>query len=446
MSSYISDTEQLHSNNSPPEEMEGKGIHSQDTEQNILGDSPIPVDVSDLHSQSLSESEHGITRDIHPLVMESAMGQASAFLYDVLMVSMSLWREPLRLTKLLLLALPIVTLLFSASLCGIPWVHDLSVCRDPTLDATFPQWADFPRLIDAQITTFEQLLDTSVGSSALSLDIKKAEMAVLDLAVLVRSSTLTSKDVLGEELIAFAHDARSSGRGLQRLSSKVAATVDLILAVNEYAMATISKAQTSFPSFGSEVVAYVFPESTVEKVVLRTFAEAMQTLSTVVERLILLAEVELANLERLEEHLSVLYDIVIRENFTISSTKAELLGAIWTWLGGNRSILKGYDEHLTLLSGVADYRKRALIQVISSLQALRALSNDMEGLREQMSKPTLSGQTIPVEIHTKSIELGVRRLKSSRALAKEKGDAARQSFLEDETTKKIFTSLDGYKS
>ncbi|GAW10445.1 hypothetical protein LENED_012708 [Lentinula edodes] len=209
-------------------------------------------------------------------------------------------------------------------------------------------------------------------------------------------------------------------------------------------MATISKAQLSSPSFGSEVVAYVFPDSTVEKVVLRTFAEAMQTLSTVVERLILLAEVELANLERLEEHLSVLYEIVVRENFTISSTKAELFGDIWTWLGGNRSILKGYDEHLTLLSGVADYRKRALIQVISSLQALRALSNDMEGLREQMSKPTLSGQTIPVEIHTKSIELGVRRLKSSRALAKEKGDAARQSFLEDETTQNIFASLEGY--
>ncbi|KAF8830720.1 hypothetical protein HHX47_DHR2000992 [Lentinula edodes] len=415
-----SDTEQLHFYNSPPKEMEGKGIHTQDTDQNILGDSPIPVDVS----HSLPKSEHGFTKDIHPLVMSL----------------------PLRLTMLVLLALLIMAPWFSTSLCGIPWVHDLSVCRDSTLDTVFPQWADFPRLMGAQITTFEQLLDTSVGSSALSLDIKKAEMAVLDLAVLVRSSTLTSRDVLGEELIAFAHDARNSGRGLQRLSSKVAATVDLILAVNEYAMATISKAQSSSPSFGSEVVAYVFPDSTVEKVVLRTFAEAMQTLSTVVERLILLAEVELANLERLEEHLSVLYEIVVRENFTISSTKAELFGDIWTWLGGNRSILKGYDEHLTLLSGVADYRKRALIQVISSLQALRALSNDMEGLREQMSKPTLSGQTIPVEIHTKSIELGVRRLRSSRALAKEKEDAVRQSFLGDEMTQKIFASQDEYTS
>lgn len=51
--------------------------------------------------------------------------------------------------------------------------------------------------MNAQSLTFEQLLDSSVGGSGLSLDLKKAEMAISDLVVLVKFSKLSSKDVLG---------------------------------------------------------------------------------------------------------------------------------------------------------------------------------------------------------------------------------------------------------
>lgn len=89
-----------------------------------------------------------------------------------------------------------------------------------------PRWADYPGLVNVQSATFEQLLDESVGGSGLSLEMKKAEMATSDLVTLVRVSELKTKDVLAETLAEFVGDAKRAGRGLQKLSSKVAGAVD----------------------------------------------------------------------------------------------------------------------------------------------------------------------------------------------------------------------------
>lgn len=86
--------------------------------------------------------------------------------------------------------------------------------------------ADYPRMVEIQSKTFEQLLDESVGGSGLSLEIKKAEMATRDLVTLVRMSKLTSKDLLANALVDFVDDARNTAKGLQKLSSKVNGAVD----------------------------------------------------------------------------------------------------------------------------------------------------------------------------------------------------------------------------
>lgn len=111
------------------------------------------------------------------------------------------------LTIIWFTALPLLSLLsivntLSIPLCAVPGLADFSLClRDHKFDQNGhplpPLWADFPRLMTAQSSTFEQLLDNSVGDSGLSLDIKKAEMAMSNLVVLVKFSKMTSKDVLG---------------------------------------------------------------------------------------------------------------------------------------------------------------------------------------------------------------------------------------------------------
>lgn len=164
--------------------------------------------------------------------------------------------------------------------------------------------------------------------------------------------------------------------------------------------------------------------------------ESMTTLSAVVENLILLAEVQLMNIDRLEEHLSMIRAVTVREDSVISSAKAELLGDIWTLLGGNRRMLKGYDNNLELLRGVGGVRMQAWAHITSALYLLRQLRDDMEVMEETLSRPSLIGSQISIEVHMKSIELGVERLRESKALARQK---------EGEDVNKIVTAGEGAK-
>ena len=88
------------------------------------------------------------------------------------------------------------------------------------------RWADYPKLVDLQTRTFDQLLDESVGSKGLALEVKKAEMANNDLITLVRVSDLKSKDQIAERLSKFSDDARGTGRSLHSLWAKTKGAID----------------------------------------------------------------------------------------------------------------------------------------------------------------------------------------------------------------------------
>ena len=86
--------------------------------------------------------------------------------------------------------------------------------------------ADYPRLVETESWTFEQLMDDFVTGSALSLQVKHAEMATTDLVTLVRINDLKAKNTLVTSLLDFVDDAKKTGKGLQRLSSNVGGAVD----------------------------------------------------------------------------------------------------------------------------------------------------------------------------------------------------------------------------
>lgn len=81
-------------------------------------------------------------------------------------------------------------------------------------------------MVEIQSKTFEQLLDETVGSTSLALDIKKAEMATHDLVTLVKISDLRSRDRLADALVSFSDDARDTARGLQKLNARISGSVD----------------------------------------------------------------------------------------------------------------------------------------------------------------------------------------------------------------------------
>jgi hypothetical protein len=143
------------------------------------------------------------------------------------------------------LAITIVWFLFSMMtsqlvfitrpICSLPIVSPMiPFCRweafkgpPPHTSAGRPvRWADYPKLVDLQTKTFDQLLDESVGSKGLALEVKKAEMASNDLITLVRVSDLKSKDQVADRLNRFVDDARGTGRSLHSLGAKIQGAVD----------------------------------------------------------------------------------------------------------------------------------------------------------------------------------------------------------------------------
>ncbi|KAG6891362.1 hypothetical protein C0992_008073 [Termitomyces sp. T32_za158] len=201
------------------------------------------------------------------------------------------------------------------------------------------------------------------------------------------------------------------------------------MAVNDYALHQIEAAHSKPPTIMSMygLIPWSARKPTYD-VVTRTFSEAMGVLSSSLERLVLEAEINLANLEKLEERLSALHEMVSREDVVLSGAKSELLAELWTKLGGNKNKLRNYDSHLSLLKNLSSYRKKALVHVVAALQTLNALSSDMEDIRERVAAPDLVGSKIPIEVHMKSIKTGLERLKEGRVRAKK---------LEEDTVRRV---------
>lgn len=165
------------------------------TEQRAFG-SYSPVKKRVYHPVSSSFSYPPIMTETRSYIELVRYGYS--FFYDVIRRALNLWRHPLSfilflwLTSLLYTPLFWVTTIALKPLCGIPGIQQSRFCSNNT--TIHP---DFPHLVKAQTITFEQLLDNSVGGSGLSLEIKKAELAVVDLITLVEYSQLSNRQTFG---------------------------------------------------------------------------------------------------------------------------------------------------------------------------------------------------------------------------------------------------------
>lgn len=105
-----------------------------------------------------------------------------------------------------------------APICSIPGVDSTPMCYVP-LPSTPRKPADYAKLSQIQISSFEQLLEVS----STSLEIKTIEMGIDNLIVLVEHSDMIA---LAEHLRRFVDAAKDASRGLTRLHSHVNVAVD----------------------------------------------------------------------------------------------------------------------------------------------------------------------------------------------------------------------------
>jgi len=125
---------------------------------------------------------------------------------------------------------------FARPMCSLPIVSPrIPFCRREVFTGPLPthtsagrpaRWADYPKLVDLQTKSFDQLLDGSVGNKGLALEVKKAEMASNELLGLVRASDLKSKAQIAGRLNRFVDDAIGTGRSLHSLGAKIQGAVD----------------------------------------------------------------------------------------------------------------------------------------------------------------------------------------------------------------------------
>lgn len=124
---------------------------------------------------------------------------------------------------------------FARPVCSLPIVSYMApfcrweVFKGPSVRTSNGKpihWADYPKLVDVQTRTFDQLLDESIGNKGLTSEVKKAEMASNDLMTLVKMSDLKGRDQVVAMLGRFVDDARETGRSLHSLGAKIHGAVD----------------------------------------------------------------------------------------------------------------------------------------------------------------------------------------------------------------------------
>ena len=194
------------------------------------------------------------------------------------------------------------------------------------------------------------------------------------------------------------------------------------MAVNDHALRTIEKANEKNSFFALDIIPWV--EKRKLKLLKTTFDDAMDTLTSQVERLVIEAEANIYNLNELEERLIALNELVSRENRDVEGERGDLLASLWTKLGAHRKELRNFDKNFAILKNIKTYRNQARVHVIATLQTLQSLSEDMIEMRERVAAPGLIGERIPLEVQMKSIQLGIDRLKENRLRARQNHEAA----------------------
>ncbi|OBZ77448.1 hypothetical protein A0H81_02512 [Grifola frondosa] len=261
------------------------------------------------------------------------------------------------------------------TLCILPGISRSSICH------IAPQRADYLKLMNVQSEMFQPLLDGATDSSAMSLEIRKMEMAGSNLVTLIRASNLRSEELVNT-LVDFVEEAKKTGKGLQKLASKISGTVDSAIAINDYVFRALRTATRQSSLFN---IIWPFSRGPETNRVVTEFIDFNNVLGSQMQHLILEAESHFANLNRLEYLLTVLQEIVDVEDESVSSTKSKLLSEPRTWLGGNGHELRWCESHLQLLRSIGTYRTHAFTSIATALHTLRKLTEGVKDLRDHIA-------------------------------------------------------------
>nr|VWO98829.1 Zn(2)-C6 fungal-type domain-containing protein [Ganoderma boninense] len=293
-------------------------------------------------------------------------------------------------------------------ICRLPGAAWLPPCRRhaPPQVVEWPNTTtrvDYPGLMALQNDALDQLLVQSNAGSQLAFDVKRAEVLVRGLTSYVLHSKLENKALIASALTQFVSDAKDTGRDLQKLSAKLYGAVASVTAFTEYAGTAIAEAKA-------------FPNKDIDSIMQRMFLTSMETLSEQVSLSLKHAGSCIARLDRLEDSMATIHDILVKEDVLVIEQRNRLAADIWTKLGWNAEELHVHDTHLKLINGVQHYRVQAVNHVTSTMQTLETIDANLAELQGQLSSPVArKAKPITVEVQLATIHDSVHRLRKQMA-------------------------------
>lgn len=156
----------------------------------------------------------------------------------------------------------------------------------------------------------------------------------------------------------------------------------------------------STPSYSSDVaIAYEYTLEAVESV-LRHLLQSVQAV--------------MFKLEVLDSRLSSISEIAVLEGLAVHNEKEEVLGHLWTYLGGNRSKLSLFEYNLKVLDSVDQYRKASLAYVEMVFHTLEGMQTSVEQTR-RVATGALLVEPVSMETVLDMIARGAQSLKMSNS-------------------------------
>ncbi|EKG18537.1 hypothetical protein MPH_04339 [Macrophomina phaseolina MS6] len=306
-----------------------------------------------------------------------------------------------------------------ASYLGLPFcgpAQKSSYASDPAGSV------EFDELMNAQ-QAFEEILASASMYDGLPGEMKQGQMAIADLRTVVRYSKLPSKSELDLEFNHFIGKAKDASVGLTNFNARIGRTTDKIITTHKWTLQVVDGVGEVEEGRGSvnrfiwdHLLWGLAPHRSAYDRIVSQYLRHTQTIEEEIVSLIAQADALLSLLDSLEDHLSAIHDISVRDDASLRDKREELFLSLWTKLGGNRSDVKKLNNQIMMLKSFNAYRRSAVSHVSSTVLKLRAIAASLEDMRERASMPDLAGMEneMPIVLHIENLKRGLERLEDTR--------------------------------
>ncbi|KAI5793978.1 hypothetical protein FPQ18DRAFT_235266, partial [Pyronema domesticum] len=280
-------------------------------------------------------------------------------------------------------------------------------------NSTFGGNIDFPTLMSIE-ASFERVVDSAAGGSELARSLKRSEMAVADLSMVVRYSDLNCRDTLSTRLQQFADDAHENVLGLLEFSAMVGGVLDELLAVNQWALRQLNEINTlqiSAPSAGRYgwkrlynalpwPLSVLWPsnQAIAKQRLSHTFEHAVEALETNLRLLIAHGTIIQTGLMGLSQQNGPIRTEIVREFADIRRAEGEAMSSLWTRIQTTAGKRQNFKDNERLLREINVYHDKARGYVEVTLLELGRMTSELDNLRRRVAQPLLVERRYGVEV------------------------------------------------